>query len=216
MWKKETNRVIESQDIIWLNEWYFNSSAASNPLLEPYEGELEFNDTSDEWANMESAFPDFTCKVTFANAVDQNPNPNTSEATEASGTPNQSVSAPANSILKTTRSGQAVKPVERMNLGDIESGEILAAELNYFLRLKERDHDELNLLNLIMNQHQGDSTNLSPYELMERLFDGLPLVWWLCSHCLIQKLKDNWADLLTRKPPRTPAVAGQDLFVVMT
>jgi hypothetical protein len=39
MWKKETNCVIESQDIIWLNEWYFKSSAASNPMglqtLEP-------------------------------------------------------------------------------------------------------------------------------------------------------------------------------------
>jgi hypothetical protein len=58
-------------------------SLSPNPLLEPYEDELEFNDASEKWANKESAFPDFTCKVTFADAVDQNPNPNTSEATEA-------------------------------------------------------------------------------------------------------------------------------------
>ena len=28
---------------------------------------------------------------------------------------------------------------------------------------------------------------------------------------LLQKLKDNWADLLTGKPPRIPALAGKDL-----
>ena len=63
-----------------------------------------------------------------------------------------------------------------MNLADIESGEISAAELNYSSRLKELDHDELSMLNLVMNQHHGNSTNLSPDELMERLFDESSLV----------------------------------------
>jgi hypothetical protein len=150
-------------------EFYFKPVDATNPLLEPYKDELEYNDASDEWADTESAFPDFSHKVTFADAVDQ-----TSEASEASGDP--AVSAPDTSILKTTRSGRAVKPVDRINLADIESVEISAAELNYFSRLKELDHDEFSMLNLVMNQHHGDSTNLSPDELMERLFDEFSLV----------------------------------------
>jgi hypothetical protein len=98
----------------------------------------------------------------------------TAEASEALGGP--AVSAPVTSILKTTRSGRAIKPVDRMNLADIESGEISAAELNYFSRLKELDHDELSMLNLAMNQHHGDSIDLSPDEIIEKLFDEFSLV----------------------------------------
>ena len=42
--------------------------------------------------------------------------------------------------------------------------------------LKEVDHDESNLPNLIMNQHPGNLTDLSPDELTERLFDEWALV----------------------------------------
>jgi hypothetical protein len=122
--------VIKSRDIIWLGEWYFKPSDATDPLLEPYEDEFEYTDASYEWDNMESVFPDFNHKVMFANAVDQNPNTNASEVPAASGIPTPSFSAPVTSIMKTTKSGRAVKPVDRMILADIESGGISAAELN--------------------------------------------------------------------------------------